>query len=391
MVSRAFLWEEPFRLFFPWGIVVGMVGVLLWPLFLWHWISFFPGQAHARLLTLGWGGAFILGFLGTAGPRTLGVNGLQRLEVGLIWVLHAAASAACVLGHEVLGSGLFAMALGYLLVWIAAALFVRRTDLPPPGFLLAMLGLACGVIGAAWCATGMDVRGDVPWGFRMARLLMDEAFLLLPILGVGGFLLPRILGMPGRHVFPDGRTPAPGWWRLSIECLIFGVLVLGSLVLEAMWSVRWGALLRVALILVWWTRDLPLLWSKRVAGTQAWMIRLGLAAMPVGWLARAVDPARLYAVEHILFVSGFGVVMFGIAARVTDGHSGNRVEAKGRSVPLRWIFWLAVLAMSTRVTADYIPKIQVSHYIYAALTWVAIGVLWLRAYRRKLLTPDPEA
>src|SRR5215211_4328822 len=63
------LWvTEPFRIFFPLGLLLGAIGVALWPLFVWHSIGFYPAQAHVRLMIEGLMGSFIIGFLGTAGP-----------------------------------------------------------------------------------------------------------------------------------------------------------------------------------------------------------------------------------------------------------------------------------------------------------------------------------
>ena len=59
------LWvAEPFRIFFPLGLLLGAIGVALWPLFVWHAIAFYPAQAHVRLMIEGLMGSFIIGFLG---------------------------------------------------------------------------------------------------------------------------------------------------------------------------------------------------------------------------------------------------------------------------------------------------------------------------------------
>jgi uncharacterized protein involved in response to NO len=62
---------EPFRIFFPIGLLLGAIGVALWPLFVWHAVNFYPANAHVRLMIEGLMGSFIIGFLGTAGPRLL--------------------------------------------------------------------------------------------------------------------------------------------------------------------------------------------------------------------------------------------------------------------------------------------------------------------------------
>jgi uncharacterized protein involved in response to NO len=343
-------------------------------------------------MTLGWGGAFIIGFLGTAGPRMIGAEPLTRSEVRLLWILHAAGVVACLMGREATAGLLFGGALLMLLVLLAAR-FAKRQDMPPPGFVIAILGLLCGFSGITMVATGLDIQWGA-WSFRLARLLMFEAFLLLPILGVGGFLLPRILGLPSRQSLPDSIDPSPQWLKMALGYGVLGVLLIASFMLEAADQIVAAMVLRTGVALMIWNADLPGLWTRRVTGTQAWMIRLGLAALPISWATRACFPGGLLqrlALEHLLFISGFGVIMLGVAARVVDGHSGHRADAKGPSKLLRWVFWLATLAMLTRVTAGFLPKIMVSHHNYAALTWVILSALWLYGFGRKLGTPDPEA
>ena len=60
---------EPYRLFFASGALWSIVGVSLWPLFHAQLLSFYPNLVHARLMIEAFGGAFVVGFLGTAGPR----------------------------------------------------------------------------------------------------------------------------------------------------------------------------------------------------------------------------------------------------------------------------------------------------------------------------------
>ena len=76
---------EPYRVFFPLGILFGLSGVSLWPLYFSGLHKFYPGIMHARLMIEGFLGAFIVGFLGTAGPRLTGTAPLSRAELG--WLL----------------------------------------------------------------------------------------------------------------------------------------------------------------------------------------------------------------------------------------------------------------------------------------------------------------
>ena len=43
---------EPFRIFFPAAVAVGLAGVSLWPLYALKVSDFYPGSSHARLMAL---------------------------------------------------------------------------------------------------------------------------------------------------------------------------------------------------------------------------------------------------------------------------------------------------------------------------------------------------
>src|SRR5262245_10921453 len=51
--------REPFRIFFPAGVLSGIVGVSLWPLYFLKLTSLYPGQSHARIMAYGLFGGFI--------------------------------------------------------------------------------------------------------------------------------------------------------------------------------------------------------------------------------------------------------------------------------------------------------------------------------------------
>src|SRR5262249_11823634 len=88
----AIYFAEPFRIFFPLGLFLGAIGVALWPLFVWVAIEFYPRQTHVRLMIEGLMGSFIIGFLGTAGPRLLDASPLIAAETCLLLVLQIASA-----------------------------------------------------------------------------------------------------------------------------------------------------------------------------------------------------------------------------------------------------------------------------------------------------------
>src|SRR5204863_827252 len=89
LVSVTEMAAEPFRLFFPLGVLAGLIGVSLWPLHFMGVKQFYPGVSHARIMAFGLFGAFILGFLGTAMPRMLSARPLRPWEVLPLLLLHS--------------------------------------------------------------------------------------------------------------------------------------------------------------------------------------------------------------------------------------------------------------------------------------------------------------
>lgn len=384
--------REPFRLFFPWAMICGILGASLWLLFYMGKLTFHPGQAHARIMIEGMGGGFIIGFLATALQRMIGAPRFTAVEITIIGFLHVMAIAAHLSAHTARGDGLFALALTSLAACTALR-FSQRDDLPPPAFALAGMGLA-GALTAAWLlAFEPEFLIRSFFTQRFVRLLLYEGFLLLPVLGVGAFLLPRILRLESKQSFPDQRFPSRAWIASMLTATAIGAAVIGSLALEAGGWLRSGNAIRLIASALWIHFTLPGLWTTRMSGTQAWAARIALVSILLSFALRAALPPHLnlaYALEHLFFVSGIGLLLFVVGARVIDGHSGHRDAAAGKCTALRWVTWLVLLATATRISADFWPTIMVSHHIYAALLWAIVSVIWLTTRARKLATPDPE-
>src|SRR5215831_19023705 len=139
--------REPFRLFFPEGVLAGIIGVGLWALYFTGLTTFYPGEAHARIMAYGLFGGFIFGFLGTAMPRLLSVRPLGTRNVLFLFALHLTMVLAFAAQKILWGDSLF---LCLIVVFLASMLrrFKDRQDTPPPGFVLVGLAFLC-VLAAA--------------------------------------------------------------------------------------------------------------------------------------------------------------------------------------------------------------------------------------------------
>lgn len=386
-ISKPLVWlaSEPYRIFFLSGVLFSIAGVMLWPLLYGGYLSFYPGVSHARVMVQAFAGAFVVGFLGTAGPRMLSAPRLRPWELATLFILHLASGICHLRGMNVWGDRLFLV----LLLGFALALGVRlvafRKELPPPPLLLAATGLVCGIAGTflwlnpAWFGA--------PGVHRFAGLLLYQGFLLGPVMGVGIFLFPRLLGNAFGEPEPGAET-RKSWGLMSIAA----VALVASFAIEVWLSRNVGLWLRAAAFVfalsqVRWLRK-P---GSPPVGTLAnalriWCLPLALA----GLIAPVFFYSRHIAVNHLLFVSGFGLVCLIAGSRVLFGHSGRVQRFANRSWTARIMVLAIVLAAIARVSADFFPRVMISHYQYAAWSWIGGAALWAVWHAPRFFKKDED-
>ncbi|MDB6068844.1 MAG: hypothetical protein JWL81_15, partial [Verrucomicrobiales bacterium] len=389
--ARGWSWmaSEPFRLFFFSGALWSVAGVSLWIFYYAGMLTFYPGLTHARIMMENFGGGFVVGFLGTAGPRMLSGPRLSRLELVVLFSLHMAGGMCHWKLMPAAGDGCFAVMLGVLVMgFLGRAVGCWKKGAMRPQLALALAGLGSGMTGAlllgnaAWLEkTGME-------GWRLAGLLLYQGFLLLPVMGMGSFLFPRILGGGFGGEEKDRRAAAWGWLRAGLAA----GMVLWSFRLEASGWILSGYGLRIVGAGGYLAAGVP--WrggagAARVRrGTLAkalyWSMALGLA----GLVAGAVFHGHHVAAEHLLYMGGFGLVILVAASRVLFGHSGDLPGFSGKSWQARTILTLTVLAATTRASADLKPSIMISHHLYAALLWAGCVLLWMVWHGRRWMRRD---
>lgn len=380
---------EPFRVFFPTASLAAVWGVALWPLSFAGIVPFYAGVAHARLMAHGFLGGFILGFLGTALPRMLSAPRLKPLELMGLYGVYLAMVIAHGAGKTFVGDVLFlVLSLGFVGA-VGILRFIKGNDLPPPGFVLAGLALACAMAGAILALLPRDEETSF---FRIALqpLLFYQGFILLPVLGVGSFLLPRFFQLPNQHDFPESRTPSPEWLRKAGIAFGVGGLIIASFLIEAAGYKRMGACLRLLIAAAYLFHELPIHRSSIRKNALATSIRIALFSILAGILLIVFIPAYRVALLHLTLVGGMGVLTITVATRVVFGHSGNQPLLQQRN---RWLIVSVILmltGMATRISGDFWPKIQVSHYEYGAGLWLTGMLIWAWHVLPKVAIRDPK-
>lgn len=373
---------EPYRVFFYSGAVWSVIGVLLWPLFYTKWIGFYPGFAHARLMIEAFGGAFVVGFLGTAGPRMAEAPRFTLPELTWLFFLHQACAVAHLKLQHAWGDALFAIMLGSLLAFLIIRVIRFRKAPPPPQMLLAVTGVICGIVGSLMLLS--EANWIDPRRLRLANLLLYQGLLLPPILGIGSFVFPRMLGV-------EVGDPATTRFRKVdlVHTVATALLMVGSFFVEAFVNATLGYVMRAVVSLLYLLVQVR--WKPRNAGS----LTAGLLwALAVGWLGLALAPFRFQAqrisVEHLLYIGGFGLLMLVVGSRVLFGHSGDLPGFFAKSNWVRFLVFLGVLAAATRAVPAWVPETTVSHHVYASLTWGLLACLWILWHRKRFAKRGEE-
>jgi len=378
---------EPFRIFFPVGLLLGAIGVALWPLFVWHTIAFYPRDAHLRLMIEGLMGSFIIGFLGTAGPRLLDARPFVAGETYLLVLLQFLGAAFHLNQRRKLGDIAFLLALILFLSFVVKRAWSRR-DLPPPNFVLVILGFASALLGLGSIFAARYLTN----GFfldQLGGLMLNEGFVLFPILGVGAFFFPKLLG--GAKPEPADLNIAMSLWKQrALIAAITGIVLWISFALEAAGWTRGAALLRGSAVLYYFAFQGHLFEKPDGPPFLAHCFRLGAVLLVIALFLPALLPAYRLANMHLAFIGGFTIVLFTVSTRVILGHSGHSHLFQRRLPFLIAALALLITAMIARVGADFFPPGRNSHLVYAALIWLLAASVWAWALVPKVFVGEEE-
>ena len=381
--------REPFRLFFPAATLAGLIGVGLWPVMLLGWTENYPGPSHARLMVQGFFGGFVIGFMGTSMPRLVEAPPLSARAVFSLLALFLGNVMANTLGMNALADGIFAGELALLFTLLKRRCHSSGT-LPPPSFVLVGLAFASALAGTALHLAGRRWPLSEPMEL-LARLLSYHAFVLLCVLGAGGFLLPRFLGLGVRRKFPESVGPSPEWKRAALVAKAAGAFILLTYAFEAAGWNRLAGTTRAAACIAYLAYEMPverLRWNWR--GVQ-WQLLVGLGCIPLGVFAAGWFSATRLSLLHLELVGGFALITTGIATQLVFGHSGARSRLERFHPWLTAAAVLMLLGLASRISGDFLPAIQTTHYLYGAACWMAGLLVWSACVLPRVLRPDPEA
>ncbi len=362
--------REPFRLFFPIGLLLAAAGVVPWLMFARGQVHAWPAPTHALLMTQGFLAALAVGFLGTMLPRRAGVAPMSTLALTVAGLALVALAGALLAGSLLIAELAFLLVLAVLGRYLLAAMRARTNPRPPPpSFVLLPLGALAGVGGAILLI--ISTRTPSPLVYALGRQLAQQGFMLLMIMAIAPMLAP---------VFAVGEAPAdapPARARaLRLFHLAAGLVVLASFVVELKWSVRAGLLARGAVLAIeligvgggWRPRER--------SGVHRGLFRLALWLTPMGLIAAGLAPNARASLLHLTFVGGLALLALAVSVHVTLLHTGRDAQADRSSVLVTVAGGLTLVAAAVRIEAEHFGARYLDALVLAALFWLAATAAW---------------
>src|SRR5262249_42736427 len=195
----------------------------------------------ARLMIEGLMGSFIIGFLGTAGPRLLDARPLCGVEISTLVAVQLLSASLQLAQNQIAGDIVFLVLL-LLFLGMMGTRARAAQDLPPPHFVLVLLGFLSAIIGIFLIVAAKSMTSGI-FANQLGGLMLNEGFVLFPILGVGAFFFPKLLG--GARPGPaDLRIAAGLWGERAVVAALTGLLIWVSFAMEALGWTRSAALVR---------------------------------------------------------------------------------------------------------------------------------------------------
>ena len=365
----------PYRIFFPLGILCGILGVGHWVLWSAGWIKESNSFFHASMQVEGFLACFVAGFMMTALPRFSGTSNASNAELA---VGVGAAMLFVILslyGYNAEAQLCF-LALIFNLVAFAARRFPHRTKDPPASFALIPFGLLHAVLGSSLILLNRFGRDSLRL-METGRQMLQIGFLLCMVLGIAGYLAPYLTGFAA-----DPRVdPGAGFLRRFTKSnLVFhavsGALIIGSFFLGPAFP-RPAPFLRATVALAHFNLFGKIYrWPKKRSST-ALLFWLACWMVPAGLWGAALWPDYRIAALHVLFIGGFSLMIFSFGLLVVLSHGAQTGLLSGPLIPLKIVGLFVLAAMVLRVTAD----IEGWHYQLwihmASGLWVIAAALWL--------------
>lgn len=363
--------REPFRLFFPLGVLLSWAGVGHWLL---HGLGVLPDFKpifHAMTQIQGFLICFAIGFLFTMIPRRtetappsavhliLGAAGPVLTTIAAWFDQWSWAQAGWLLTVGTL--------LSFLITRLIAAQNRRR---PPNSFVWLPVSFLMGLGGSLLAGFG---AANGAWALHhLGQTLVLQGMFVGLVMGVGGLAIPL---MTRGEKPADGSASRADLWARGAHLLAAATLII-SFVLEARGHSGAGYVLRGSVVLLTLIlgpelHRLPTRpgWVRRWVWTSAWLV-------PLGFFMAAAFTEHPKAGLHVTFIGGLAMLTLAVSTLVTLAHGGQEALTTGRTWVVPIIAAGCLLAIGARIAMEYDRDRYFEWMAFAAAAFLGATLAW---------------
>jgi uncharacterized protein involved in response to NO len=352
---------DPYRILFPLGSFLGIIGVIFWLFFQMGWIHFYPRALHGNLMFFGLLWSFIAGFLMTAIPKMTMTPSASFNEISIAVVLIFLQLVINLRNLIDISIYLLLFQNLFLIIFILRRFMIHR-KVPFFGFVFLPMAFFQSLIGVALFFHGQFDRSQI-------LLLCGEAFVLNLILGLGSRLIPVISRLPN-SLRPDETQGKEAllWPLFTFILLNFGYWLELYGLKDVGLSLRLLGLI-IAAIKLFRIFQKPTTWSYVGVG-----LKIALLMLLVGHLLNYSFLSHSLAGLHLIYIGGFTLITFLIATRVMLAH-GN--QSLNYEISDRRILILLILLLAS-ACLRFLSGLDISSYLLtaSALCFITAISLW---------------
>jgi uncharacterized protein involved in response to NO len=202
--------------------------------------------------------------------------------------------------------------------------------------------------------------------------MVQQGFLLSLVMGVGGFLGSRLMGiyeLPNPEMFQKALSRRK--YRLGAH------LACGAILFLSFWFETWGSILRAVIVTISLGVMSQVLRRPKIHDLFRQLLSYSFWFVVLGVWFTALFPRHRIAILHLLFLGGFSLMTFLVSIMVVLSHSGNAAKL---GQPL-WIFWVIFIGLTASLIVRLLTQFVPEHYfIYlgvASSFWILTGIAWL--------------
>lgn len=353
---------EPYKVFFPIGILCSILGVLQWIFYRFGMIHFFPRATHGNLMFFGFMWTFIIGFLMTAIPKMTGTKPASWFDLGTSVFLVFLQVAFSIRNEIEISAFVFLLqilAMGYFLIYRMS----KIKKMPFWGFVFIPVSFLMNLAGVISFLVLKDRE--------IFLVLSGEAFILNLILGLGSRLVPVISRLPNALMPNVASEKKDANW----QNFLFVVFLNTSFVMQIFGFSNLGIGIRSVVLVFASIKYLKIL-TKPVQWTVVGVgLKISSLFLIFGTLCTMPALQFTLAGQHLLFISGFVLLTMLISTRVVLAHGGQNLSYEVSAKKILIFIVCLIFSGMTRFFAGY--NVLSDLIIYSVVLFILGIAMWL--------------